>query len=66
MVDHMNKRYSKQLDGTVLTATQIKPHLSLFVAATIESPAFDSQMKVRVRVRVRVRPLLRVLLSTPK
>jgi len=45
LVDHVNKRHAKLLNGTVLTSALVKPHLSIFVAATIESPAFDSQMK---------------------
>ncbi|OQR90313.1 DNA topoisomerase 2 DNA gyrase B [Achlya hypogyna] len=41
IADHIN---TKHKDMTV-TATQIKPHLSLFVNALIENPTFDSQMK---------------------
>ncbi|KDO31725.1 hypothetical protein SPRG_03642 [Saprolegnia parasitica CBS 223.65] len=47
IADHIN---SKQKDMTV-TATQIKPHIALFVNALIENPTFDSQMKENLTSR---------------
>ncbi|OQS00007.1 DNA topoisomerase 2 DNA gyrase B [Thraustotheca clavata] len=41
IADHIN---AKHKDMTV-TATQVKPHVALFVNALIENPTFDSQMK---------------------